>query len=163
MVEVRPAVVADTPELVRLRAVMLAGMHGAVPEPGPWQELAARTLRRRLGDGSLAAFVVDRPDPAAGPVPGPLVACAVGAVESRLGDPGNPTGESGYVFNVATEPGYRRRGYARACVRRLLEWYRERGIAVVDLRPSPDGEALYRSLGFAPSSTPVLRLDNRNH
>ncbi|MEE6263239.1 GNAT family N-acetyltransferase [Plantactinospora sonchi] len=200
MVEVRRAVVADASELVRLRGLMLADMHGRVPEPGPWQHLAAQTLRRRLDDGSLAAFVVDRgtvdgdgsvltadrgiagdgdgstltPNRSApvrddlvrsgdhaGPAPGGLVACAVGVIETRLGDPTNPSGESGYVFNVATESGYRRRGYARACVARLLDWYRRRGIPVVDLRATPDGEALYRSLGFVSSATPVLRLDNR--
>lgn len=149
----RNAVVDDVSELVRLRGLMFAAMEGADPEPGPWQVAAAETLRARLTDGSLAAFVVDRPEPSAG-----LVACAVGLVERRLGSPGNPSGMIGYVANVVTEPGYRRRGYARACLTALLDWYRERGVAVVDLRASSDGESIYRSLGFASPPGAALRL-----
>jgi Acetyltransferases len=183
----RQAVLADVAELVRLRGVMLAETCDAAPAPGVWQRLAAETLCRRMSDGTLAAFVVDRPaEPAAGgpgeaggsgprgpaagdggadhdPVgpPSPLVACAVGTIECRLGDPGNPTGEAGYVLNVVTEPGYRRRGYSRACLEALLDWYRRRGVLIVDLRATAAGEPLYRSLGFEHSSLPVLRLDAR--
>jgi ribosomal protein S18 acetylase RimI-like enzyme len=169
MIEVRRAVVADVPELVRLRGVMLAGLNGREPGPGRWQETAAGTLARRLSepDSSLAAFVVDRPDeprtvaaqPAGAATSQPcLAACATGVIECRLADPDNPSGEIGYVFNVATDPGYRRRGYSRACMQALLGWYRQREVVRIDLRASPDGEPLYRALGFAPTSSPTMRL-----
>ena len=132
---------------------MLAAMSGREPEPGQWQEAAAKTLTRRLTDTSLAAFVVDRPDR-----PGTLASCAVGVVEDRLADPDNPGGEFGYVFNVATDPGYRRRGYSRACLGALLDWYRQRQIGTIDLRATPEGEPLYRALGFRPVAAPTLRL-----
>jgi GNAT superfamily N-acetyltransferase len=155
VIEVRRATVDDVPELVRLRGVMLAGMSGREPAPGPWQDAAARTLARRLPEpgGSLAAFVVGRPNGS-----GAVVACAVGVIECRLGDPDNPSGEIGHVFNVATDPGYRRRGYSRACMEALLGWYRQRGVARIDLRASPDGEPLYRALGFAPAAGRAMRL-----
>jgi GNAT superfamily N-acetyltransferase len=75
-----------------------------------------------------------------------------------LGDPGNPAGEYGYVFNVATDPDYRRRGYSRACIEALLDWYRERGVHKIDLKASAAGEPLYRSLGFTGSPYPLMRL-----
>jgi GNAT superfamily N-acetyltransferase len=155
VIEVRRATVDDVPELVRLRGVMLSAMSGREPAPGPWQDAAATTLARRLPEpaGSLAAFVVDRPDESRG-----LAACAVGVIECRLGDPNNPSGEIGHVFNVATDPGYRRRGYSRACLRALLDWYRQRGIVSIDLRATPDGEPLYRALGFAPTAGRAMRL-----
>jgi ribosomal protein S18 acetylase RimI-like enzyme len=157
VVQVRRAVVDDVWELVRLRGTMLAAMNGQEPVPGPWQESAARTLRMRLTepDGSLAAFVVDRPGE-----PGALASCAVGVIERRLGDPDNPSGELGYVFNVATDPGYRRRGYSRACMEALLGWYREREVTRIDLRASEDGEPLYRALGFGLTPGPSMRLSN---
>lgn len=153
MISVRRAVPTDAPELLRLRAVMLAET-GPKPEPGPWQDAALRTMAQRLaGSGDrFAAFVVDAPDR-----PGWLAACAVGLIESRLPAPHNPSGEFGYVLNVATDPGYRRRGYSRACMRAVLAWYERRGVSRVDLRASAAGEPLYRSLGFEHLPEPTLR------
>ena len=156
MTEARRALVDDVDELVRLRMVMLASMAGHELAPGPWQERAAATLTRRLADpnGTMAAFVVDRPDQH-----GTLAACAVGVIEHRLASPDNPTGEIGYVFNVATDPDHRRRGYSRACMRALLSWYERRGGTRIDLRASEDGAPLYLALGFQPTHGPTLRLD----
>lgn len=134
---------------------MLAAVRGSAPAPGRWQEVALDSLRQRLADphGSLAAFVVDKPD-----THGELAACAVGTIECRLGAPDNPSGETGYVFNVVTDPDCRRRGYSRACMTALLDWYRQRGVARVDLRASTEGEPLYRALGFAATGDPAMRL-----
>jgi ribosomal protein S18 acetylase RimI-like enzyme len=155
VIEVHRAVVDDAWELVRLRRMMLAAMNGLEPEPRLWQEAAVETLCQRLADpdGSLVALVVDKPDGA-----GELAACVVGVIECRLGGPDNPSGEIGYVFNVATDPGYRRRGYSRACMEALLGWYQQRGVANVDLRASENGEPLYRALGFVPTSSRTMRL-----
>lgn len=155
MSEVRAATSADATELVRLRAVLLAGVEGRVPVDDGWRRAATETLRARLAESvpSLAAFVVDRPDQAGG-----LAACAVGTIEYRLGGPGNPSGEVGYVYNVATDPDQRRRGYSRLCVAALLDWFRERGIRTVDLRATPVAEPLYRSLGFVRTADPAMRL-----
>jgi GNAT superfamily N-acetyltransferase len=118
-----------------------------------------QSLRKRLAepgpDATLAAFVVDRPDRAG------LAACAVGTIERRLGDAANPSGEYGYVFNVATDPEYRWRGFSRACMRGVLDWYAARGVRKIDLKATGPAEPLYRSLGFSPSMvhTPMrLRL-----
>nr|WP_243710189.1 GNAT family N-acetyltransferase [Micromonospora sp. KC213] len=47
------------------------------------------------------------------------------------------------MFSVATDPGRRRRGYARACLEALRGWYRERGVTKIDLRDR--AEAVRRS------------------
>ncbi|GAB1646384.1 GNAT family N-acetyltransferase [Krasilnikovia sp. MM14-A1259] len=99
------------------------------------------------------SFVVAQPD-----APNRLAACAVGTVETRLGGPGNPSGMTGYIFNVATDPAHRRRGYSRSCTTALLDWYRARGIVTVDLRATPEAEWLYRSLGFVRTPDPAMRL-----
>jgi GNAT superfamily N-acetyltransferase len=143
--------VDDVRELLRLRAVMMAAMDGEPPEPGSWQRLAEQTLAERMADGELAAFVVDGPD-------GTLAACAVATIERRLGGPANPTGRIGYIFNVATDPGWRRRGYSRACMLSLLDWLREQGVVKVELRATQEGEPLYRSLGFSTVDAPTLRM-----
>jgi ribosomal protein S18 acetylase RimI-like enzyme len=87
-----------------------------------------------------------------------LAACAAGRVELRLPSPGNPLGISGHVFNVATDPDLRRRGYSRACMTALLAWYRERGVRKIDLYASEQGEPLYASLGFVRNAAPAMRL-----
>lgn len=144
---------ADTGELVRLRMVMFASVDGVAPEPGEWSEEAERSLRARLPepDARTAAFVVDRPDE-----PGRLAACAVGVIDVRLGSPANPGGLHGYVFNVATDDGYRRRGYSRACLTALLGWFRSGGIVRAQLHASEDGYDLYRQLGFRDAAGPSM-------
>ncbi|AQS69792.1 GNAT family N-acetyltransferase [Streptomyces pactum] len=151
---VRRAVAGDAAEVLRLRQVMIDSVSPA--SPTGWQAASLPTLRARLDrpDGEFAAFVVDHPDR-----PGALAALVAGTLEYRIGGPGKPPdGLIGYVFSVATDPDARRRGYARACVDELLEWFRERGARQVMLTASPDAEPLYESLGFTRDTTPSMRL-----
>jgi ribosomal protein S18 acetylase RimI-like enzyme len=146
----RQASIEDAAELMRLRKVMLDSMGGPVPD-GPWLQTGIKVLRDGLGE-NLAAFVVDRPDGSG------LAACVVGAVDQRLPNPNDPTGLRGYVYSVATDPAYRRRGFARACMTALLDWYAQRGVRAVDLRASTDGLVLYESLGFHRTADPAMRI-----
>jgi len=137
---------------MRLRTVMMAGMPGGRPAPdGPWLTAGAELLRRQLADPAdrVAAFVVDSPEG--------LASCVVGAIDERLPAPHNPSPLRGYVYNVATDSAYRRRGFSRACMRALLAWFDDRGVKTVDLRASPDGEPLYTALGFSRTREPAMR------
>lgn len=144
----------DVDELVRLRAVMFRAMNNGSWDDD-WRDPARQFLLRGFAEASpmVAAFVVDRP------VGDGLAACAVGTIEHRLGAPGNPEGLSGYVFNVATDPDMRRRGYSRACVTALLDWFATRGVGRINLMASHDGEPLYESLGFTRTTEPAMRLN----
>ncbi|WJY50273.1 GNAT family N-acetyltransferase [Streptomyces chengbuensis] len=148
----RPALPDDAEELVRLRAVMLASTARHPASETGWQAAAVETFRRRLADpeGDMAAFVVARP--------GGLAASAVGTIEHRVGGPADPSGRTGYVFSVATDPDLRRRGHSRACVEGLLGWFRARGVRRIDLRASAEAEPLYASLGFVRTTDPAMRL-----
>lgn len=150
----RPATPDDADELIRLRAIMLQTFGDPRSWNDDWRPPSRQTLRKRLtGPGSsIAAFVVDRPGGSG------LAACAVGIIEERLGNPANLGGLTGYVFNVSTDPGFRRRGHARACLEALLEWFRSRDVGVVDLRASTEGEPLYSDLGFKRTPDPAMRL-----
>ncbi|MER6676003.1 GNAT family N-acetyltransferase [Streptomyces sp. NPDC000983] len=154
MSPVRRATTEDAAEVLRLRQVMIDSL---APAPGTtdWHAESLPVLRDRLAspEGSFAAFVVDHPEQ-----PGELAALAAGSLEYRIGRAGNPHGLIGYVFSVATDPGARRRGYARACVEELLGWFRERGAGYVMLTASPDAEPLYASLGFTRDTDPSMRL-----
>lgn len=69
-------------------------------------------------------------------------------------DPGrHPT-----VVNVYTEPAHRRRGVARMLMERILAWAPGAGVTALFLHASPEGRALYESLGFRPSADMRLNL-----
>ncbi|WP_409472369.1 GNAT family N-acetyltransferase [Streptomyces sp. HC307] len=151
---VRRAVPEDAPEVLRLRQVMIDSVFAA-DGSRDWHTESLPTLRARLGepDGDFAAFVVDHPER-----PGALAALVAGTLEYRIGKAGNPHGRIGFVFSVATDRDARRRGYARACMEELLQWFRERGAGQVDLTASAEAEPLYASLGFARQKDPLMRL-----
>lgn len=140
--------------MLRLRQVMIDSM-ASTGGSTDWHAESLPTVRRRLADsdGEFAAFVVDHPER-----PGALAALVAGTIEYRIGRAGNPHGAIGYVFSVATDPDARRRGYARACMETLLDWFRDRGAAQVDLNASPEAEPLYASLGFVRKPDPSMRL-----
>lgn len=140
--------------MLRLRQVMIDSMAGAEGSV-EWQAESLPTVRGRLADvdGDFAAFVVDHPER-----PGALGALVVGTLEYRIGREGNPHGRTGFVFSVATDPDVRRRGYARGCMEALLEWFRERGVAQVDLTASAEAAPLYAAMGFMRTPDPLMRL-----
>lgn len=148
----RLATAGDIEEVVRLRQVMLEEWY-ETPDNG-WKEATAAVLKRRLEEPepTMAVTVVDAPD-----APGTLASCAAGVISERLPSPHNHTGRSGWVFNVATDPAWRRRGYSRACMEALLDWFDDRGVRSVDLHASSQGEGLYRQLGFRFPDEPAMR------
>ncbi|MFF8937483.1 GNAT family N-acetyltransferase [Streptomyces paradoxus] len=154
MCVVRRAVPADAEEVPRLRQVVIDAVFASDPSVA-WHGESLPGLRARLGepDGDFAAFVVDHPER-----PGVLASLVAGTIDYRIGKPGDPHGMVGFVFSVATDPGARRRGYARDCVTTLLAWFRERGARRVQLTASPEAEPLYVSLGFRPKPDPLLEL-----
>jgi GNAT superfamily N-acetyltransferase len=153
MSPVRRAEPRDAEEVLRLRQVMIDAVREETVTD--WHALSLPTLRARLddSDGDFAAFVVDHPER-----PGALAALVAGTVEYRIGRAGNPSGTAGFVFSVATDPDARRRGYARACMEALLEWFRERGAGYVHLTASAQAEPLYLSMGFTRKPDPLLEL-----
>jgi GNAT superfamily N-acetyltransferase len=73
--------------------------------------------------------------------------------------PANPSGVQGHVFNMSTDPRFRRFGYARACLEALFAWFRDETEArVISLNATEDGIALYRSLAFTEPGNTVLQL-----
>jgi GNAT superfamily N-acetyltransferase len=58
----------------------------------------------------------------------------------------------GNILNVYTEPAHRRQGMGRALMTTALEWCAANQVSPVILHASPDGRALYESLGFAPTN-----------
>ena len=123
------------------------GQDVTLPE---WHRAAREHFLSRLGR-DLVVFVVDHPDR-----PG-LAASAAGTMASRLPAPNNISAQAAYVQWVATDDDVRRRGYARAVMQALVDWYDAHGIPVIELHATDEGEPLYRELGFDDEGPAALR------
>jgi ribosomal protein S18 acetylase RimI-like enzyme len=153
-IQVRRAKPDDAEALVGLRALMLAAMGADVGGPdAPWRAIALEWFGEQLASpDTFAAYVVD--DPAVG-----VVAGAAGNVYVHPPGPKDLTTLRGHLYNVSTEPDFRRRGLARACVAALMDWFQdETGVGMVELHATDDGIDLYRALGFIESRYPTLRF-----
>jgi GNAT superfamily N-acetyltransferase len=147
--DVRRGTTDDIGELIRLRQVMIDSVRGPSADHR-WRRACAAVLAEELSDGSMAAFVVDRPG-------GGLAACGVGMVAQRLPSPGCEDGRYGYIQSMCTDARHRREGMARRIFEALMGWYEDAGITRVDLHASSMGESLYRALGFTDPAEPELR------
>jgi ribosomal protein S18 acetylase RimI-like enzyme len=153
-IQVRRAGPDDAESLVHLRGLMLAAMGRDIGgADAPWRAIAVEWFAGQLASpDTFAAYVVDDPD--AG-----VVAGAVGNVYVHPPNPNDLTTTRGHVYNVSTEPAFRRRGLARACVVALMDWFQdETDVGMVELHATDYGIELYRELGFAESKYPALRF-----
>ncbi|MFF9340631.1 MULTISPECIES: GNAT family N-acetyltransferase [unclassified Streptomyces] len=144
---VRQATPDDAGEITRLRSEFVL----SEPLDAEWLTLCREQLAGRLGPaGDARAYVVDAPT-------GGLAACALGLLHHLLPAPRYPRGLAARIHVVATEPGFRRRGYARATVSALLDHVRREGATLFELHASEEAAPLYEALGFA-SSPALMRM-----
>ena len=66
---------------------------------------------------------------------------------------------SATIAGVYVSPDRRREGAARALTRACIDWARERGCELVQLRASEPARSLYLSLGFVPGRELILPFD----
>lgn len=83
---------------------------------------------------------------------GRVVSSVLMLMRESLPSPVTPLSVRGYLFNVYTEPAYRRRGLAARLTDAALELARELGIEIMELHASLEAEGLYQRMGFAPTS-----------
>jgi GNAT superfamily N-acetyltransferase len=153
-IDLRRATPADAESLVHLRALMYSAMGADAGEPdAAWRAAALDWFATELARPEVfAAYVVD--DPEAG-----VVACAVGHVNVHPPGPRDLSWGRGHLYNVSTEPAFRRRGLARACVAALMDWFQdETAVGQVELHATDDGSDLYLKLGFVESKHPSMRF-----
>lgn len=152
--KVRMAAGGDIELLIRLRMDYLAEEYPDLSaESG--QEILARLrpyFERNLADGTLLAAIAEEE--------GRAVSVAFLCIHERPPNPSFPTGRTGTLLNVLTDPGFRRRGMAFAVLTRLMEEARGIGVSSIDLSATPQGRPLYEKLGFqlSPYASMKIRL-----
>lgn len=131
--DVRQAVEYDLVELVRLQASRFAFTSASAEEE--WLDALAVVLREQLTMDSVRILVV-------GDGHDGLAACGIGVIEQRLPGPHLRNGRIGQVIGVVTDPAHRGCGHDRSIRRALLDWFRDREVARVDLCASAGPQVL---------------------
>ncbi len=67
----------------------------------------------------------------------------------------------GFIGDVYTLPGYRRRGYAERLAIEAIDWLKGHGVEMIRLLATPQARSLYVRLGFEPTDEMVLRLNEQ--
>jgi 8-oxo-dGTP pyrophosphatase MutT (NUDIX family)/GNAT superfamily N-acetyltransferase len=149
---VRAATPADAEGIIRMRSEHVLSR----PLDEEWIRRCTHELAPRLTpSGDARAFVIDAPD-------GTMAACALGLIHPVLPAPAYSRGLAARVQVVATHPGLRRRGYARAVVSALLDHLADvEHVTLFELNASVEAAPLYRELGFAghPALMRMTRLE----
>ena len=151
---VRRATAADVPALVELRLAFDRELAG---EP-----TADRAIEHRSGiEGYLGSHVADgRYRVWVAEAGGTIVGMAGLILIDRPPNPRSRRASEAMVFNVMTDPAWRRRGVGRAVMEAVIADARGLGCRRLLLRTSELGSHLYAALGFAdPGNWRQLDLD----
>jgi GNAT superfamily N-acetyltransferase len=143
------ATLDDLDVLVRHRIQMFVDMGVPVDREMLAREFAS-WLREHMPSGAYRAWIVQDADAIAGGGGAELIAWPPG--------PTYPGRRAVFVFNVYTEPAYRRRGVARTLMTAIHQWSAQNGATSVALNASAEGRPLYEALGYAVSPRPMMFL-----
>jgi ribosomal protein S18 acetylase RimI-like enzyme len=144
--ELGAAVAGDVPRLVELLGILFAQEHELSPDPVKQR----RALELILADASRARIYVAREN-------GKVIAMAALHFTTSTAEGGKVAG----LEDCIVHPDCRRRGIGKALLGYVLEQARAEGALRVMLLTDGDNtraQALYRRLGFAPSSMLAMRL-----
>jgi GNAT superfamily N-acetyltransferase len=145
-ITIRQATAADVPDLVRLRRMMFESMgcddvallHAA-------DAAAEAYFAEAIPAGSFHGWLAVAPTAT-------IVSSGGVVIDQHPPGPGNLSGQIGYIMNLVTIPGYRRRGIARRIMQAMLKWLAAQGIQHGALHATEAGRPLYRELGFVDSN-----------
>jgi ribosomal protein S18 acetylase RimI-like enzyme len=72
--------------------------------------------------------------------------------------PNNPSGKIGYIMNLAVDKEHRRKGIARALMKKVIDFLKINNIVSAELHATDMGQELYEELGFIDSNAMRITL-----
>jgi len=143
----REATLNDIPVLVRQRRLMWVEVTNAKDEKAldAMDEAYKKYITKTLPAGTFKAWVIETKN-------GRIVAGGGLAVYEQPPRPQDDTLRYVYVHSIYTEPEYRRRGFARKILNKIIQYCRENGFRTLTLHAVEASRPLYESVGFKPTT-----------
>ncbi|MBS7622199.1 GNAT family N-acetyltransferase [Candidatus Bathyarchaeota archaeon] len=143
----REATLDDVQILVRQRRLMWVEVANARDEKAldAMDEAYRRYIEKMMPSGMFKAWVIEDEN-------GRVVAGGGLAVYEQPPRPQDDTLRYVYVHSIYTEPEYRRRGFARKILNRIVQYCRENGFKTLTLHAVEASRPLYESFGFKPTT-----------
>jgi GNAT superfamily N-acetyltransferase len=150
---IRPATLADIPEILHHRRAMFEDMGaGDAASRAAMVAASEKYLREAMPRGEFLDWFAVAPD---GQIAG---GCAV-AVSTWPPHIWDTRSRRAYILNLYVYPAHRRRGVARLLMQTTLDWCRAQGFGTVTLHASKFGRELYESFGFQQTNEMRLKLE----
>src|SRR5579872_6197856 len=149
---IRPATLADIPEILRQRRNMYLDMdYPDSPDLAAMISTCEHYVRESLANSfhGWLAFIDDR-----------VVGGGAVVVNPWPSHPYDHECRRATILNVYVYPQFRRQGIARKLMQTMIGWCRSQNFAMVYLHASRDGRPLYESLGFEPTTEMRLKLNS---
>jgi GNAT superfamily N-acetyltransferase len=149
---IRKATLNDIQEILHHRRAMFYEM-GKAYRAGldAMQRSTRRYVSKTIAEGSYHGWLAETRG-------GRVVAGGGVAISPWPPVPNFPYARRATIFNMYTEPEFRRRGLARKLMVIMIDWCRNKGFSTVFLHASNAGRPLYASLGFKPTNEMRLLL-----
>ena len=139
--QVESAALQDINELTELRLLYLTEDLGGIGEEdkSAIQETLPAYFQTHLNQ-DLFVYVLRESNR--------IAACAFLLVIEKPMSPRFLNGKTGMVLNVYTRPEFRRRGYGRTIMEKILAEAVEMQLCSIELKATEDGYPLYKTVGF---------------
>jgi GNAT superfamily N-acetyltransferase len=150
-VQIRPATLADLPEILRHRRGMYEAMgYSDANALSSMLSTSEPYLTIALADGTFRGWLAV--------VGNRAVAGGAILINPWPSHPYDLECRRATILNVYVDPDFRRKGIARRLMQTMIAWCQKEAFAAVYLHASKDGRPLYEGLGFEPTTEMRLKL-----
>ena len=139
MIEIIKADTSNIEELMSIRLEMLKIVNN-MKEEDNFEKILVESSRQYFLKGEQTTFLAKDG--------GKVIGCASISYILLMPTFSHPTGKRAHLMNVYTNKSYRRQGIARKMVEKLIAEAKEKGCTEISLDATPEGEMLYKALGF---------------